>query len=160
MSYTPEQLAIRQYLEKPLSGAYACGCVGRQPIEDEPGSAFNFELKIKSYPPEVRKEVIQAIRRCSGLGLIESKLKLDNGDSFNFDDKYYCAKFKNELEYMGVQCEVIENKPLMYPYCPCAMRNVMEVEGNFYEVVENRSAEGVTHDAYLIGPIGGPYELR
>lgn len=159
MSYTPEELAIRQYLSKPLSGGYACGCVGTQPIKNDDEIALNFELKIKSYDNNKRKEVIQAIRQYTGLPLIESREHLDQKNVFGFEDQHYCSQLKNQLEAVGVQCEVIKNEVLLYPYCPCAMQKVMEVEGNFYEVTENRSPDGVTHKAQLLGPVGGPYNI-
>jgi hypothetical protein len=33
------------------------------------------------------------------------------------------------------------------PACPCAMRWVELVEGNYYRIRENRSPDGVTHSA-------------
>lgn len=159
MSYTPEELAIRQYLSKPLQGGYPCGCVGRQPIINDDETPLNAELKIKSYDNDKRKEVIQIIRQHTGLPLIECRDQLDSKSAFGFEDKHYCSQLKNKLDTIGVECEAIVHAQLLYPYCPCSMRNVMEVEGHFYEVIENRCPDGITHKAQLLGPVGGPYNL-
>lgn len=44
-----------------------------------------------------------------------------------------------------------------YPVCPCAMSIVEEVNGVLYQVVEDRTPDGITHSAQNLGPIGGPY---
>lgn len=44
------------------------------------------------------------------------------------------------------------------PYCGCSMFNVVEVDGSYYEVKENRSVDGITHEVILLGKIGGPYK--
>jgi hypothetical protein len=43
------------------------------------------------------------------------------------------------------------------PVCGCAMSWVEEVEGRFYKILESRSADGITHSAVDLGPVGGPY---
>jgi len=45
----------------------------------------------------------------------------------------------------------------LYPLCPCRMQLVEEVNGQFYEIKESRSPDGITHEAILYGPVGGPY---
>lgn len=54
-----------------------------------------------------------------------------------------------------------ENKPWgeakLYPLCPCGMQMIEEVDGQFYEIKERRSPDGITHEAVLFGPVGGPY---
>ena len=43
------------------------------------------------------------------------------------------------------------------PGCPCEMKCVEIVEGSYYQIIENRSPDGITHEAKLLGPVGGPY---
>jgi hypothetical protein len=43
------------------------------------------------------------------------------------------------------------------PLCPCAMSYVEIVDDQYYRINTNRSADGITHSATLLGPIGGPY---
>jgi hypothetical protein len=43
------------------------------------------------------------------------------------------------------------------PYCPCAMKWVEEVDGDYYQIHEVRVLTGKTYSATLIGPVGGPY---
>ena len=38
------------------------------------------------------------------------------------------------------------------------MFNVVEVEGNYYEVKEIRNVDGITHEVILLGKVGGPYK--
>jgi hypothetical protein len=45
-----------------------------------------------------------------------------------------------------------------YPSCPCAMQWHEEIDGQFYVIDENRSPDGITHTATLVGPVGGPYK--
>lgn len=43
------------------------------------------------------------------------------------------------------------------PVCHCAMRWVEEVDGRFFQIIENRGSEQAPISARDMGPIGGPY---
>jgi hypothetical protein len=43
------------------------------------------------------------------------------------------------------------------PLCYCIMAMVENVEGSYYQIFEHRSPDGITHEAKLLGPVGGPY---
>ena len=45
------------------------------------------------------------------------------------------------------------------PLCPCAMRWVEIVDGKYYQILENRTLEGIKHDAKYIGNVGDKFGL-
>lgn len=150
-----KQKAIQQYLAKPASSGYACGCMGPQPIYDfkKEKSAYEVELVNK----EQRMSFIINVHKSFNLSLEDAKKKVDNKD-VGFDNPYSCKSFKEKCQNEGFETKVIKNPSGLYPECPCGMRNVEEVEGFFIKVNEIRTTEGIKLDAILLGPVGGPYE--
>ena len=43
------------------------------------------------------------------------------------------------------------------PLCSCAMKYAELVDGIYYQISEQRSPDGITHEAKVLGPVGGPY---
>lgn len=157
MSLTQEQQAIKLFLSKPAPYTSACGCMGPQPISvSNNNKKPNFELTIKT--TQKRQDIIRFAFKNLNISLAEAKKKLSLNNPFEFDYKYECDKFVQELENLGVTYELKENSPLLMPLCPCAMSYVVEVDNVYYKIKENRSESGITHDAIELGKVGGPYK--
>ena len=64
-----------------------------------------------------------------------------------------------ELEVIdNFKCGVWPYNPNdLEPLCRCAMRHTELVNGVYYEIIEHRSPTGITHEAEVLGPVGGPY---
>lgn len=155
MTFTIEQRAIREFLAKPVSYGGACACMGPREIP-------NFELKedpyvVKLLNEEHRTNYILFVKKYFNISMGESKEKVDE-NNVGFDNPYICEDFVKQAKVNGIDVEIKYNPTGLEPYCGCSMFNVVEVDGSYYEVKENRSVDGITHEVILLGKIGGPYK--
>lgn len=153
MEYTAEQKAIRQFLSKPAPYGSACGCMGPQSIGPEKSDIFQLTINFE----ENRLEAIKLIHNYFKISLAEAKDKLEKNNVFDFEYDFQYKRLEEKLIEKNIKYTIKENPSMRYPVCPCAMSYVEEVDGQFYKIIENRSPDGITHQAILLGPVGGPY---
>lgn len=117
------------------------------------------ELRVTDIGPNriAVAKVLHVETACS-LEQVQQCLK-DNGVSLK-SYGFRLQKVQQQLTELGATAEIIVPKSNLYPRCPCAMAWVEEVDGVFYDIIEHRSPDGVTHEAVEIGPRGGPYKER
>lgn len=149
---TLEQLAIKKYLAKSEKERTPgpCCCVGPRSIigfikKQEP---YNVQVKNESH----RTKFIIQVHKFFKISLTEAKQKVDSF-RVEFEDIHMCSWFQRELAEALIETKVIEFPSGLYPFCGCRMHRVVEIEDNFYKVIENNSQ----HKAYLLGKVGGPY---
>lgn len=156
--YTLEQLAIRQFLSKPLPYGGACGCLGAQKIDSKEEDIFELCLDMSDVTAENRLKTISVIRIFLNISIKEAKQELDKG-VLAFDYPLWNTSLKPALEKLGVVCTPVEKLSKRYPVCPCSMPWYQEVQGHYYQILEHRSPDGITHTATNVGPVGGPYNI-
>lgn len=152
---TSEQQAIDKFLAlPPINHRGACACIGAQFIKgfvitEEP---YNIELK----NPEQRSKFVIQVHKYFNITLKEAKEKVDS-HKVDFDNPFIAKKFNEELGEAGIETEVIKKPTGLYPDCHCRMRNIIEVDGSYYKVKENKSNTEMHYNVYFLGKVGGPY---
>ncbi len=153
---TPEQQAVEIYLAKPKHSYSACACLGPQPISDDDWNKTE-TYQVKLLDIQNNLETLRLIRIKTGLGVQESKNVMILGTvSFNTEEN--AKAFVREANIINTKTEQVSNKIKRFPRCPCSMRNVVEVDNQFYEINENMTSSGIEHTATLLGTVGGPYK--
>lgn len=148
-----QRKAIRLFLSKPAPVQFGCGCTGPQPIDSS--RTENFYI-VKLIDVSDRLETMKIIKGYYCLPTQAAKHAL-SVNQFKFDYDLQVAIFTKALADVGCTTEVTRIGNGYYPVCPCMMKYVSEVDGRFYNVVEHRSPDGITHTAVDLGPVGGPY---
>lgn len=151
-----KEQAVAKFLAEPkiTYGDGGCCCMGKQKINGFDKKEYTYIVTIKDVSQ--RAKFILFVHKEITNSLSEAKEKVDL-NKVGFDNIYSCNFFQKNLQNLNIETEITENPSGLNPECPCAMRNVMEVEGDFYKVIENRSADEITHEAVFLGHIGGPY---
>lgn len=151
-----QKKAIEKYLEKPKRqySNGGCACMGPQMIKGFTlvENPYNIELKNN----ENRSKFIIKVHKRFDITMAQAKEMVDS-KKVGFDNPYICKDFQDQLEKQGISTEVIKKPTGEYPECSCRMDNIVEVEGHFYKVKEEKSIMGIDYQAYLLGKIGGPY---
>lgn len=159
---TPEQRAIRQFLQRPEPKCTMCGCVGPQPIDSSVArGAFGWQqhhVRISNLGVK-RIDVVRLVRKEVKLSMsgIESVFATNSLDLPSTPFQSKCTELASKLNELGATAEVITIGPKMEPLCPCQMRTVEIVDGSYYRILTNRAPDGITHKATRLGEVGGPY---
>lgn len=177
MSYTPEQLALRQWLSKPYpnGGAGGCCCLGprRLPQYEAPveaGYIVGGTLRPQGSDGGTAVFIVDITDFGSNptkvASIIKQELKLSVQEAGEFLKKkqaklifswHVNGTFLEELQRAGAVFEQRTRKPAREPACGCDMKFIELVHGVYYKITEHRSPDGITHTVTKIGPIGGPY---
>lgn len=164
---TPEVRAVKQFLSKPEPISSGCGCMGAQIIDSEsnararmaPWGSKTYEYTMKvDFVPEHKVTVARCLRRLFKLSMADLQPILA-AQTYTKVLPFHPEEL-DEFDLL-MKCAVVtitSEAPKRYPVCPCCMKWVEEVDGNFYRILVDRSPEhGVRHSAVLMGPVGGPY---
>jgi ribosomal protein L7/L12 len=155
--YTPQQRAIRQWLSKPAPNYGGCGCMGPQRLDGKwDHESVDADINIYSMGDTPIK-VVQVLRADMGMTLFDAKKLLDAKRGL-LEKVVNAEKVDSNIRAAGGVCQIITPISNLEPECPCEMRTVEVVDGVYYKIIEHRSPDGITHEAFEIGPIGGPYK--
>jgi hypothetical protein len=158
---TPEERAVDIYLsdETRQYSMGGCGCMGPQPINsDDYGKDERFSFVITQCD---RIKTVKVLRE-SFYRYLSVKEALNWIDNKHVFDQYWSEEGRDAaadkfLVNEGTVIEKFGTAIKKKPYCGCMMKETVEVDGHYYDIINKRVGNAIIYEAVNIGPLGGPY---